>query len=384
MEKGNVLVIGNSGVGKSTLINAVLGENCTVSATKELLVKESLADNEKGIPFRMIDTVGFEPSWIKTKKAIQEVKKWSEASIKEGQENSQINVIWFCVDGTSRRLFADTISNLSKATAMWTSVPVIVVITKSYSVPDREENRQMVYDAFVAQKRFSKKLRGIIPVVADTFVLNENAFAAPEGIEELVQLTNSLLPEGMKAARDDIEIFKLNRKKTLSHSIVGTATAGAAVIGAVPVPIPDAAILVPTEMTMLTAIAHVYEIKKNEKSKEFLNSMVTAGTVSMAAKTALNALKAIPGVNIGASVLNAAVAGSMVAALGEVSIHVFEQIHLGEKNLDDIDWVTKVVESKLTTQFVEKVNDVIKMISSQSDQKSIVKAILDLFMEVSD
>jgi len=99
MERGNVLVIGNSGVGKSTLINAVFGEDRaeegwgTKGTTKEIAIYYS----EK-IPFRIIDTVGFEPSLIKEFKAISAVKKWSKDSAKEGHKDNQINVIWFCVD----------------------------------------------------------------------------------------------------------------------------------------------------------------------------------------------------------------------------------------------------------------------------------------------
>lgn len=76
MEKGNVLVIGNSGVGKSTLINSVLGDEKaktgygTTGTTDRLEIYES-----EEIPFRIIDTVGFEPSLIKGRNAINEVKK---------------------------------------------------------------------------------------------------------------------------------------------------------------------------------------------------------------------------------------------------------------------------------------------------------------------
>ena len=81
MDKGNVLVIGNSGVGKSTLINAVLGEDCAETSwglegtTKELKIYEA-----DGVPFRIIDTVGFEPTKKKENRAINAVKKWSKNS----------------------------------------------------------------------------------------------------------------------------------------------------------------------------------------------------------------------------------------------------------------------------------------------------------------
>lgn len=230
MEYGNVLVIGNSGVGKSTLINAVLGDDAKEVAptgigisgtTKDLKIYEDVS-----IPFRLIDTIGFEPSFLKLNSAINAVKKWSKESAKEGGDDKKINVIWYCVEGTSSKLFPEAIRSLSRATKMWENVPVIVVITKSYSEPDREANIQMVNNAFAAQKRYSKNLKAVIPVVASTFKLNDTAFAAPEGIGELIDMTNSVMPEGVKAAEKDVSAFKLKRKRALSQTVVAASTTG--------------------------------------------------------------------------------------------------------------------------------------------------------------
>jgi uncharacterized protein (DUF697 family)/GTP-binding protein EngB required for normal cell division len=379
-ERGNVLVIGNSGVGKSTLINAVLGDERaesgwgTKGTTKELAIYES----EK-IPFRIIDTVGFDPSFIKEFMAISAVKKWSKDSAKEGHEDNQINVIWFCVDGTSSKLFPKTLKNLSRATSMWVTVPVIVVVTKSYSVPDREKNIKMVKNAFVKQQRFSKNLRKVIPVVASTYVLNDNAYAAPEGITELIDATNELMPEGIKAGEADIATFKLSRKRAMAHGITGASTTAAVVVGAVPIPFADALILSPIEIAMVNALARIYGISKNEESKQFFSSIVEVGTVSVAAKSAISTLKAIPGVNLGASALNAIIAGSIVAALGEGTIYAFEQVYLGHKSVTDIGWVKQVLESKMSSQFIDIVKTIAQKITQTTDRKAVAIIIADTF-----
>lgn len=380
MEIGNVLVIGNSGVGKSTLINSVLGiEKAktgygTSGITNELEIYESDA-----VPFRVIDTIGFEPTFFKEQKAINAVKKWSKASSKDGQEDKQINVIWFCVDGTSRKLFPKAIDSLSRATSIWKSVPVIVVITKSYSVPERKENIEMVQHAFATQKKYTKNLKKIIPVVASTYELNETAFAAPEGITDLIDATNELMPEGLQSGADDLANFKLSRKRHLAQGIVGVATTSGIVVGAVPISIADALILTPLEIAEINAIAKVYGVKNDEQSKQFFNSIIEVGTVSTAAKTAIAALKNIPGINIGASVLNAIIAGSIIAALGEGTIYAFEQIYLGKKSFEDIDWVTKLLESKLSIEFVDKVKTIITEAGDKIDSKTIAKLISSLF-----
>ena len=383
MERGNVLVIGNSGVGKSTLINSVLGDEKAKTGygssgtTDKLEIYES-----EEVAFRIIDTVGFEPSLVKGWKAINAVKKWSKESAKNGKEDSEINVIWFCVEGTSSKLFPKTIKDLSKATAMWETVPIVVVITKSYSVPERTQNIEMVSNAFAKQKRYSKNLKHIVPVVASTYTLNNTAFAAPEGITELIDVTNELMPEGIKAGAHDIYNFKLKRKKGLAQSIVALSTTAAVTVAAVPISLADALILSPIEVAQINGLAQLYEINKGEDSKQFLNSIVEVGTVSTAAKAAISTLKAIPGINIAASVLNAIIAGAIVAAIGEGCIYAFEKVYTGEKSIEDIDWVKKVMESKLSPQFIENVTAVAEKISKSSNNKDVGKLVNSLLSTI--
>lgn len=374
--KGNVLVLGNSGVGKSTLINAVIGDDVaktsfgTRGTTEELDIYES-----PDVPFRVIDSIGFEPSPIKSMRAVYAVRKWSRLSAKDGNENTRINVIWFCVDGTAAKLFPETIRNLSNAVRMWKSVPIIAVITKSYSQPDRARNIDMVREAFRGT-RVERNLRAIVPVVAQTYIINETAFAAPEGITDLIDATMRAMPEGMQGGARDLMQFKLARKRMLAQGLIGVSVAAGATVGAVPIPIADSLVLSPLELAELNGLARLYEIDKHEDAKHFLDSIVQVGTASVVAHSAISAIKAIPGINIAASVLNAVVAASIIAALGEGAVVAFEQVYTGQKSVRDTSWVQHLMEEQFGDGFIGKVSGIAE--ATQGGGKDMTQMIIDL------
>lgn len=382
---GNVLVIGNSGVGKSTLINAVLGKDAaevswgTKGTTKELKI---YPPEENKAPFCLIDTVGFEPSFIKRLQAINSIKDWSRKSSQEGGEDQRINVIWFCVDGAARKLFPDAIDALVQATAIWESVPIVTVITKSYFKRERDENVKMVEQAFESQKR-KVNLRGIIPVVAEASHVDDGIIIPPLGIEELIELTSSLMPEGIQAAEKDVASFVLKRRRSLAQGVIAVSTAAGVVAGAAPAGV-DAVVLGPLEMAEIKALARVYGIEDDDDAQKFIKGLVEVGTVSVAAKAAMGALKLVPGINLAASTLNAIVCGSMVAALGSGTNYVFEKIYLGEKSVLDTEWAKKVVEAKLADGFVEKVEKIIDDFANSDSGKSTADKISEAIVAVFD
>lgn len=379
MQKGNVLVIGNSGVGKSTLINAVLGEDVAKTSWGEKGITSQL-DIYEGEPFNVIDTIGFEPSIFKSNKAINAVKKWSKKSAKEENEDTQINVIWFCVDGTSRKLFPKAIKDLSKAISMWKSVPIVTVITKSYSVPERDENIELVNGVFAKNKELTGRLKAVIPVVASTYVLNDMASAPPEGITELIEKTNELMPDGMRAAQKDIAKFNLLRKRALAQGAIMTATGTAVVKTFINFGGSDSAVLTTVESVLIETIARIYNIDKTSEALMFIKGNIVNGNVNTIAKTAISAVEKIPKVDkLGSMIINPLIAASVVIVIGETAVIAFEKIYLGE----DVDEGTKkfkeIFELEYVKEFVENIKSAADTLTEKSEPKDIAQAATNVF-----
>ena len=373
MKKGNVLFLGNSGVGKTTLINAILGTDAATGIGVSGTTKETTTYENEEVPFRIVDTMGFEPvKFLQPNKAINDVKKWSKEAATDNDENTNIDLICLCVDGTASKLFPSTIDQFLKSVSLWKTVPIIVAITKSYSIPDREANVDMVEKAFEGKKR---ELKGIYPVVAQSYVISDDYAVEPQGIGELIEGINSLLPDGIQASASDIVKYNLNRKRFLAQSTIVAATGIGVAVGLVPIPFPDAAILVPTETLEINSISRIYGIKNDDKFKTLLKQMVEIGTVSAVTRSIIALLKAIPAVNIAASVLNGVIAGIIVAAIGEGSAYTFEQIYLGKKTIDDVDWIKKVLENKMLEEANKKSKTIIESLPENADKDDIVKAI---------
>ncbi len=158
--------------------------------------------------------------------------------------------------------------------------------------------------------------------------------------------------------------------------MVSVATLAGITVGGVTLPFADAMILTPTETLEIESIAKIWGIKKNEQSKALLDTIIEVGA---AGKLIAGGLKAIPGINVGAAVVNAFIAGSIVFALGEGASYVFEQIYTGKKSLSDIEWVRQILEEKLTKSFMEKLTKALKSIPENADKKQIMEIILKVF-----
>lgn len=376
--KGNVLVIGNSGVGKSTLINAVLGKDAAKTSWGDKGTTIKL-DIYEGDPFNVIDTVGFEPSLLKSNKAVNAVKKWSKKSAKEENEDKQINVIWFCVDGTSRKLFPKAIKDLARATSMWKSVPIITVITKSYSVPEREQNIELVHRVFNKSKSLSSRLERVIPVVASTYVLNDMAAAYPEGITELIEATNELMPEGLRAAQKDIAKFNLGRKRAMAQGSIALSVGTAVGKCFVNIKKSDTEVLNAVELALVDVLAKIYEIKGDASVVEIIKKSISNGAINKVAKAAIVAIEKLPiGEKLGSAIINPLIAGVVVLLIGEGAATSFERIYLGEDEEKEKQKMQAVFESELVSKVVDAAKNVSANLTKKSNPKEITKATTNL------
>ena len=121
---------------------------------------------------------------------------------------------------------------------------------------------------------------------------------------------------------------------------VATAVTAAFGEGFAPIPFSDAAVLVPTQVTMIASITAIFGL---EVDKGFLTGFVsstigTAGATVLGRTIVSNMIKLIPGVGTGiGGLISGTTAGLLTTALGEAYIIVMEMIYKGEMTREDLD-----------------------------------------------
>lgn len=378
MKKGNVLVVGNSGVGKSTLINAVLGEDCAVTGYGDFGSTEHIAIHENDdIPFRLIDTVGFTPEGFWKNKGVKVVQKWTkEMNKNEDDDSGEIHLIWFCIDGTSHRLFDETIKNLQRATSIWETVPFIVVITKSYALPERVHNVNMVENVFANQKEGSKKPKAIIPVVAERYVIRDDVAAETDGIAELIETTGELLPEGMIAAEKDLVQFRLKSRDLQALRVIAQAAVKAALLGDFSNKHRTLGKMVGNGQTDILKLADIYKVQRDKNFNDFLYAVLKlVGQETIINKIKSKVIKRIPARFSGRLVdglISIVIAVTVLTAVSSA----FRNIYLGKKTTDDLDALVQDIDKNLDVVAPEKILAVVKQLPAKAKRQELAAAVM--------
>ena len=179
---------------------------------------------------------------------------------------------------------------------------------------------------------------------------------------------------GKKKKREPRSPEEKKRRTQARRMIAGTA-AGAAVVGAVPIPIADSALLVPLQLHMLTRIAKIYGMEKDSTENAVIDNIIKVGATTMAGRTILSALKGVPGIHLAASVLNALVAGTVTYAAGEISAMVFEGIQRGTIDPKTIDWARyiEVLYREKMPEYTELIQEALEKRSAEDVVKNLVK-----------
>lgn len=329
----NLAIVGGTGVGKSSLVNAVFGRDLA-KVGKGLPVTRGVhyfQDNSLGI----WDVEGFE---IGSREAPAEILKRHLNTISERPADEQVSVVWYCVLSQLPRLTPPDIEMIRELDAA--GLPVILVLTKvdwsknpvtgKRSAPeDVEEFRDWLEDPIDEE---GVPIEIPIQRVILTSASGKHGKGKGHGLGELVTETLALSPENEKNAFRIAQQLNLPWKRELARPVINAASSAAAAAAAIPVPVADAAILAPIQLAMIGRISAIYDLE--------LKSMLSAGALAQMGvqitgqALARSFIKLIPGAG---SAIGAGVAFALTAATGEGWMRLSEQVHTGKLDIKKIE-----------------------------------------------
>lgn len=299
----NIMVLGETGAGKSSLINLIFGDDLAkishdTPQTQEFNIYLGKKHNQY---INIIDSKGYEltngvDAFVNGVKNYQTKLKNGEISGCEGD----IHVIWYCIDCSTSRVqdFDIQAINLLKKNYKH----VFVVMTKC----DQDD------EYFSTKKAYESVLDTKIYAVSN----NEKVLAYTD-IEQLVSdSASSITNDDIRRAFISSQKRNLTLKEEEAHKIILGYTAGCAAAGANPIPfMSDTMIITPAQVSMLYRIGNIYGVNLGKATLESLVAETIAKNLGKA--LASNLVKMFPGVgSIIGGIINVGVAGTITYAMG--------------------------------------------------------------------
>lgn len=304
----NILIAGKTGVGKSTLINTVFQGRLASTGQGKPITQSTKKITKEGVPISIYDTKGLE---VKDYKPIlDELMGFIKTNNGHTDHQQHIHAAWICIAEGARRVEE---AEISLAKSLSELMPVIIVITTASS---DQGFKSIVEDLFPFAKN-------VVRVNSVALTLDGGYTIPTHGLEDLIDITMEVIPEGQKKAFAASQKIKLEHKLNQSHKIVVAAATSAAGIAAIPIPFSDAVGIVPIQIGMLAGISLAFGLDTN---KAFLGSLVsgtfTAVAGSLGGRAAVGALlKFFPGLGSAAgAAISATVAATVTTTFGEAYI----------------------------------------------------------------
>lgn len=310
----NILIAGRTGVGKSTLVNAIFQGNLATTGQGKPVTQNTREISKEGIPVNLFDTRGLELEHFKA--TMNELEDLVKTKRNDVNPQNHIHAAWICISENSRRV-EDAEISLCELLAQY--MPVVIVLTKCSS----DNGFRNIVQSLLPKAKNVVRVNSIPETLDDGHVLK------PFGLVELVDLTMEVVPEGQQAAFAASQKVSVQQKKTKSHKVVAGAATAAMTVGASPIPFSDAFLLVPIQVGMLAGITNVFGL---DLKKSFLTTLVSstitgAGATIIGRSIVTNLMKLVPGIGtIAGSVISAGTASAITVAFGEAYIATLAQL----------------------------------------------------------
>lgn len=335
LKKLNIIVVGKSGVGKSTLINSLFRDKIAETGLGRPITTEIRKIEKKDYPMAIYDTPGFELSEGQQAKVKEEIIELIHKGLATGDINNAIHCIWYCINVGGNRTFDQTEINWLKELIeknKVTKVPIIVVLTQACPKTKGKQMQTLV-------EKENLDIIKVIPVLAQDMDFDGEYVAKAYGLDQLVDIMSEALPEELQDTLQNVQKASLKSKKKRSRAVVAAASAVAFVEGFIPIPFSDAAVLIPTQITMIASITTNFGMSISKSViMSFISSTIgTAGTTILGKSMVSNLFKLIPGVGTGVGgMISGSTASLLTTALGEAYIKFMEMIYKGELKKEDL------------------------------------------------